>query len=149
LDFSKSRIQVSAISHLKTPKLKLSTFQIGTRAKRNQGLRIGTTRRPPRGVPKSRWKSDGYFDIWLPSVAPSLKLLRWIKQHDINDAKTRKSFFERYERELLADSVARQTVQLLAQIATRTPISIGCFCADESRCHRSRLYLIIEQTAAT
>jgi uncharacterized protein YeaO (DUF488 family) len=112
-------------------------------------LRIGTTRLPPRGVPKSRWKSDGYFDVWLPSVAPSLKLLRWIKQRDINDAKTRTSFFERYERELLADAVARQTVQLLAEIASRTPISIGCFCADESRCHRSRLRRVIERAAAT
>jgi uncharacterized protein YeaO (DUF488 family) len=128
-------------------KLKLSTFQIGTPAMRGQGLRIGTTRLPPRGVPKSRWRRDGYFDVWLPAVAPSMTLLRWIKQRDINDPAIRRAFFDRYERELLGDSVARQSAQLLAEMAKRTPVSIGCFCADESRCHRSRLYRIIERIA--
>ena len=130
-------------------KLKLSTFRIGDPPKRDEGLRIGTTRLPPRGVPKSRWKSDGYFDVWLPTVAPSRKLLSWIKQHDINDDKTRRAFFARYERELLGNSEARQTLALLAELAKRTPISVGCFCEDESRCHRSRLREIIERIAKT
>ena len=128
-------------------RLKLSTFRIGDAPKRGEGLRIGTTRLPPRGVPKSRWKSGGYFDIWLPTVAPSRELFRWIKARDINDASVRKIYFQRYERELLGNSDARQTAQLLAEIARRTPISIGCFCADESRCHRSRLRMIIERFA--
>ena len=127
--------------------LKLSTFQIGTPAKRNQGLRIGTTRLPPRGVSKSRWKRDGYFDVWLPAVAPSRNLLKWIRHRDINDSVVRRAFFIRYERELLANAESRQIVQLLAEIAKRTPLSIGCFCADESRCHRSRLYQLIVRAA--
>ena len=126
-------------------KLHLSTFQIGTPAKAGQGLRIGATRLPPRGVPKSRWKRDGYFDVWLPVVAPGRELLRWIKQRDINDEKTRRIFFQKYERELLGSSDSRQTVEFLAELAKRTPISIGCFCPDESRCHRSRLREIIER----
>ena len=125
--------------------LKLSTYQIGTAPKRNQGLRIGATRLPPRGVPKSSWTRDGYFDVWLPTVAPSRSLLRWIKQRDINDAKIRRTFFQRYERELLGNSEARHLLQLLAAIARRTPISIGCFCADKSRCHRSRLHQLIQR----
>ncbi|MFL6515367.1 MAG: DUF488 domain-containing protein [Chthoniobacterales bacterium] len=129
------------------PKLKLSTFQIGRPAKPGAGLRIGATRLPPRGVPKSRWKSDGYFDVWLPSVAPSRDLLRWIKQRDINDAAVRGTFFEKYEREVLGDSEARQTLHLLAEVARRTPISVGCFCSDESRCHRSHLRKLIERFA--
>jgi len=129
--------------------LKLSTFQIGPPAKPGQGLRIGATRLPPRGVPKARWKKDGYFDVWLPVIAPSNKLLSWIHQRDINDAAVRKTFFDRYERELLGDSTARHTLHLLAELAKRTPISIGCFCKDESRCHRSRLYKIIEAMANT
>jgi len=128
-------------------RLKLSTFRIGDAPKRGKGLRIGTTRLPPRGVPKSRWKSGGYFDVWLPTVAPSRELFRWIKARDINDAAVRKTYFQRYERELLGNSDARHTVHLLAEIARRTPISIGCFCADESRCHRSRLRMIIERAA--
>ena len=128
-------------------KLKLSTFRIGTPAKPGQGLRIGATRLPPRGVPKSRWTKDGYFDLWLPVIAPSMNLLRWIKQRDINDVAIRRAYFKRYEREMLGDSIARQTLQLLAAIAKRTPISIGCFCADESRCHRSRLRQLIARAA--
>lgn len=128
-------------------KLKLSTFQIGTRPKASQGVRIGATRLPPRGVSKSRWKKDGYFDVWLPVIAPSKRLLSWIRQRDINDAATRKTFFDRYEREILGDSTARHTLQLLAELAKRTPISVGCFCKDESRCHRSRLFRLIEAAA--
>src|SRR6185436_6114412 len=76
--------------------LHISTFRIGDPPKRDEGLRVGATRLPPRGVPKSRWKKDGYFDVWLPTVAPSRKLLGWIKQRDINDDKTRRVFFVRY-----------------------------------------------------
>jgi uncharacterized protein YeaO (DUF488 family) len=128
-------------------KLKLTTFQIGAPVRRGAGLRIGTTRLPPRGVPKSRWKTGGYFDVWLPTVAPSRDLLRWIKQRDIDDPSVRRTFFQKYERELLADSDARHTVQLLAELARRTPISIGCFCVDESRCHRSQLRKLIARFA--
>jgi uncharacterized protein YeaO (DUF488 family) len=127
-------------------KLKLSTFQIGTKAKSSQGLRIGATRRPPRGVPKSRWTTDGYFDVWLPVVAPSQKLIARYKEH-LDDPAQRRAFFDAYERELLSSSSGRQTVQLLAQIAKRTPISIGCYCADELRCHRSRLYNLLKRAA--
>jgi uncharacterized protein YeaO (DUF488 family) len=128
-------------------KLKITTFQIGAPVRRDAGLRIGTTRLPPRGVPKSRWKSGGYFDVWLPTVAPSRELLRWIKQRDIDDPAVRTTFFRKYERELLAKTDARQTLQLLAELARRTPISVGCFCVDESRCHRSHLRKLIEHFA--
>ena len=128
-------------------KLKLSTFRIGGPVKRAEGLRIGTTRLPPRGVPKSQWQSGGYFDIWLPSVAPSKELFSWIKHRDINDPKTRRAYFARYERELLGKAESRQTLHLLAEVAKRTAISVGCFCADESRCHRSRLRSMIEKIA--
>jgi len=124
--------------------LRLSTFQIGAPRRRGQGLRIGTTRRPPRGVPKSRWTQDGYFDVWLPVLAPSLKLLGRFKGRDWDDPVVRKSFFDSYERELLSSAVGRQAVEFIARVAERTPLSIGCFCGDESRCHRSRLFKIIK-----
>jgi len=132
---------------MKTP-LKLSTFQIGSPVKRGQGLRIGTTRRPPRGVPKARYKRDGYFDVWLPAIAPSAKLLSRLKRSDSDDAEVLKKFFDSYEREVLATAEGRQTIEFLAQVAARTAISIGCFCGDESGCHRSRLYKIIQRHAA-
>jgi uncharacterized protein YeaO (DUF488 family) len=126
-------------------KLRLSTFQIGTPPRRGHGLRVGVTRRPPRGVPKSHWTTDGYFDVWLPSLTPSTNLLRRIKHRDYDDPAVRKAFFDSYERELLSTAESRQTVEFLAQVAMRTPVNIGCFCADESRCHRSRLLKILRR----
>ena len=127
--------------------LKLSAFQIGAPARRGEGLRIGTTRRPPRGIPKSRWVRDGYFDVWLPSLAPSTKLLARFKNRDFDDPSVRKVFFDSYERELLGSAEGRQIVQFVARVAARTSISIGCFCDDETRCHRSRLLKIINKHA--
>ena len=125
----------------------LATFQIGTPAKPEQGLRIGVTRHPPRGVPKDRCVADGYFDVWLPTLAPEAKLVSEILKLDPEKTAQRQRLFDRYERQLLSDATGRQTVELIAKIAELTPISIGCFCEDESRCHRSRLYKIIQQHA--
>ena len=105
------------------------------------------TRHPPRGVPKNRWVRDGYFDVWLPALAPSAKLLARVKNRDFDDPAVRKLFFDSYERELLATAENRQTVKFVAQVAARTSISIGCFCGDETRCHRSRLLKIIQKFA--
>ena len=128
-------------------KLKLSTFQVGATVKRGEGLRIGVTRRPPRGVPKNRWVRDSYFDVWLPALAPSLRLLARFKKPDFNDTSVRNSFFDAYERELLCTAEGRQTVAFVAEVAKRMGISIGCFCGDESRCHRSRLLKILTKSA--
>jgi uncharacterized protein YeaO (DUF488 family) len=126
-----------------TKKLHLSTFQIGAPATPEQGLRIGVTRHPPRGVPKERWVVDGYFDVWFPILAPYAKLVTQIRNLPAENTSEREKLFSRYERELLADADGRQAVDLIAQIATRMPISIGCFCEEESQCHRSRLFKII------
>jgi uncharacterized protein YeaO (DUF488 family) len=131
------------------PKLHLATFQIGTPATPEQGLRIGVTRHPPRGVPKDCWVADGYFDVWLPTLAPQAKLVSQILKLDPEKTAQREKLFNRYERELLSDATGRQTVELIARIAERTPVSIGCFCEDEFRCHRSRLYKIIQEHAKT
>lgn len=130
-------------------KLRLSTFHIGTPPKPGQGLRIGATRHPPRGVPKDRWVAEGYFDVWLPTVAPDSKLVTQIRALGPDKAAQRERLLDRYERELLSDAGGRQTVELLAKIAARTPISVGCFCEDESLCHRSRLIKIIQQHGET
>ena len=114
--------------------LKLRTFRHGDAPKRGEGLRIGTTRRPPRGVTKNHWHE--YFDVWFPILAPSDKLL------------ARRPFgFARYERELYSRAESRQALQLLAHLALRTSISIGCYCEDETHCHRSYLRKLIEREA--
>ena len=121
---------------------KITTFRIGDRRKRGQGLRLGVTRRPPRGVPKHRWQRDGYFDLWLPVLAPSAELLRRYRARDWNDRRVRRRFLDAYEREL-SKPLVRQAVELLAAFALRTPIAIGCYCEDESMCHRSVLHRVI------
>jgi uncharacterized protein YeaO (DUF488 family) len=105
--------------------MKIRTFRIGDARKRGEGLRIGTTRRPPRGVAKRRWPE--YFDVWFPTLAPSAKLLR--------STRSTKRFFDAYRRELTRPP-ASHAIQLLAALARTTPIALGCYCEDESRCHR-------------
>jgi uncharacterized protein YeaO (DUF488 family) len=127
----------------KKPGIKLHTFQIGSPRKRGEGPRIGTVRFLPRGVKKKDYAKFDYFDVWLPSVAPSRKLIRWIDSKAVTKERWA-LFLKRYENELTKTD-SRQTIQLLAKIATRTPISIGCYCPDENRCHRSKLRQLIER----
>ncbi len=116
------------------PRLRLRTFRYGDPPKRGEGLRIGTTRLPPRGVKKEGWGE--YFDVWFPLLGPSRELL------------ARRPFeFEAYAREIEARAESRQAVQLLAHLALRTPISVGCYCEDESHCHRTYLRRMIERAA--
>jgi len=129
--------------------LALQTFQIGSPAKRDEGLRIGVTRLPPRGVPRERWQAEGYFDVWFPVLAPSAALLKWVHAQNLDVPAKPRAFFDRYEREMLERLESRQAIQLLAALAARMPISIGCFCDHEDRCHRSRLRKLIERAAAT
>ncbi|MCG3168461.1 MAG: DUF488 domain-containing protein [Rhodocyclaceae bacterium] len=125
-----------------TRTLKLRTFRYGDTPKRGEGLRIGTTRRPPRGAKKKEWGE--YFDVWFPVLAPSEALLRRTRR---SANWNYRAFCASYERELLGKAESRQAVQLLAALALRTPISVGCFCEDESNCHRSHLRKLIERTA--
>jgi uncharacterized protein YeaO (DUF488 family) len=117
--------------------LKLRTFRIGAARRPGEGLRIGAARRPPRGVPRARWRSGGFFDVWFPVVAPSEALLRRARG-GLDAAAARKRFFDAYRREL-SRPPASHAVALLARLAERTPIAVGCYCEDERRCHRSVL----------
>ena len=120
----------------------LSTFRIGTPRARGEGLRIGTVRFLPRGVKKADYARRDYFDVWLPQLAPSRELFRWFTSEDWTDARGRQ-FFRRYRKQLLADTETRQTLLLLAALARRTDLCVGCYCEDESRCHRSELIRVL------
>ena len=123
---------------------RLTTFRYLSPPKRGQGLRVGTTRRPPRGKIERDWQAEGYFDIWFPLLAPSAALLA---RSEIVTKDDYRKFCERYEREIMKRSDARRALDLLAAFAARTPVSIGCFCADESICHRTHLKKLIERRA--
>ncbi len=98
-----------------TKNIKVQTFRYCEPRGRNEGLRIGTTRLPPRGVTRERWQADGYFDVWFPVLAPSRALLRRFRGTVI-DLSTYELFCASYERELLASAIGRQAVQLIAAV---------------------------------
>ncbi|MFC7338650.1 DUF488 domain-containing protein [Haloferula chungangensis] len=103
-----------------------------------EGLRIGVARQVPRGVKREEYVPGGYFDVWLPLVAPSAEL---VKNYQAGEVST-KQFFRSYRSEMrVVDK--RHVIELLAAMATRSPIHLGCFCADESRCHRSALLELV------
>jgi len=122
--------------------LHISTYRIGSPRRKGEGLRIGTTRLLPRGVPKREYAQRDLFDVWLPVVAPSRELLKSY----IAGRKSEAQFFRAYKTEM-KEPAARHTIDLLAAIARQTPIAIGCYCEDESRCHRKALIELIRAAA--
>jgi uncharacterized protein YeaO (DUF488 family) len=122
----------------------LRTFQIGSGRRPGEGLRIGAVRFLPRGVRKEEYAKYDYFDVWFPLLAPSADLLRWFRDVEGRTAAQRwTKFRERYVREMKTTD-CRQAITLLAALSLETSINIGCYCADESHCHRSILGELIE-----
>jgi uncharacterized protein YeaO (DUF488 family) len=111
-----------------------------------EGLRLGTVRRPPRGVPKSQHASLDYYDVWLPNLAPSAELFAWLKSQTMSDAVWR-DFARRYRSEMATPEVAH-LLRLLAALSRGTDFSLGCYCADENRCHRSLLRDLLRAAGA-
>jgi uncharacterized protein YeaO (DUF488 family) len=119
--------------------------RLGTERIRNEGLRIGTVRRPPRGVPKSRFAPGNWYDIWLPNLAPSAATIRLARAGD--PARGWAVFARRYRAEMAAPDNIR-LLDLLAALSHSTSFSVGCYCADESRCHRSILRQLLVDRGA-
>jgi uncharacterized protein YeaO (DUF488 family) len=115
----------------------ITVVRLGSPRKANEGIRIGTVRRPPRGVRKEDYARLDFYDTWLPQLAPSAELVSWIKKGP-NTASRWKQFEKRYLHELSTPDNQR-LLDLLAALSQGTDFSIGCFCEDESACHRSIL----------
>ncbi|MGH7598516.1 MAG: DUF488 domain-containing protein [bacterium] len=120
-------------------------IQLGTPRAPGEGLRIGTVRRPPRGVTKTEFASRNYYDVWLPEVAPSEPLVKTAQQ--TTDAKGWNSFVKRYRGEMKRPEASR-LLDLLAALSHQTALSIGCYCEDENRCHRSVLRTLLAERNA-
>jgi uncharacterized protein YeaO (DUF488 family) len=119
--------------------------RLGTDRINGEGLRIGTVRRPPRGVRKAEYASRNYYDLWLPALSPSAEAVTQALRARLDI--DWKRFVRRYRREM-AEPAARALLELLAVLSHRTDFSVGCYCADESRCHRSVLReLLVEHGA--
>lgn len=124
----------------------IRVIRLGTPRLRNEGLRLGTVRRPPRGVRKEDYASKDYFDVWLPDLAPTAPLVSFALSEPFTE-KRWKTYAKRYRREMSTPQ-ARRLIALLAALSRESDFSIGCYCPDESRCHRSLLRdLLIEAGA--
>jgi uncharacterized protein YeaO (DUF488 family) len=112
----------------------LQVVRLGSARLEEEGLRIGTVRRPPRGVPKAEFASRNFYDVWLPDLAPSEELLKLGQSAAEGDEHWR-TFVRRYHAEMKQPEKIR-LLDLLAALSRQTNFSVGCYCADEHRCHR-------------
>jgi uncharacterized protein YeaO (DUF488 family) len=124
----------------------LHVVRLGSLRGSEEGLRIGTVRRPPRGVPQGEYGERDYYDVWLPELAPSATLLSWLKTKPLSDGRWR-TFARRYRAEMRRPT-AQRLIALLAALSLQQNLSVGCYCADESRCHRAILRELLRQAGA-
>ena len=124
----------------------LRVVRLGSPRARGEGLRIGTVRRPPRGVRKSDYRRRNYYDLWLPELAPSQKWVSWALAEPWTDARWRK-YARNYRREM-REPRAQHLLELLAALSHSSNLSIGCYCEREERCHRSLLRELLAGRAA-
>jgi uncharacterized protein YeaO (DUF488 family) len=125
--------------------LSVRIVRLGTPRVPGEGLRIGTVRRPPRGVPKNEFAAQNWYDVWFPNLAPSPDTMK-IGQNAVSAAEW-SAFVKKYRAEMSAPE-ARHDLELLAALSHVTDFSVGCYCEDENRCHRSVLReLLIDNEA--
>ncbi len=123
----------------------ISVVRLGTPRKPHEGLRIGTVRRPPRGVPKTQYAKLDYYDVWLPNLSPSQELVNLALRAETD--KDWKTFERRFRAEMKQPEAAR-LLEVLAALSHQTNFSIGCYCENEARCHRSVLKSLLAEHGA-
>jgi uncharacterized protein YeaO (DUF488 family) len=123
----------------------LRIVRLGEPRAAHEGLRIGTVRRPPRGVPASRFAADDWYDVWYPDLSPSAELVS-VALH-ARDDRAWKAFVRKFRAEM-ARPTARRTLDLIAALSHHASLSVGCYCEDEARCHRSVLRELLAERGA-
>jgi uncharacterized protein YeaO (DUF488 family) len=123
----------------------IRVVRLGSRRRRGEGLRLGTVRRPPRGVQKSRFAADDWYDVWLPNLAPSAATVKLAQGSD--SPRAWNAFVRRYRAEMAKPDASR-VLDLLAALSHTASFSVGCYCDDESRCHRSILRELLRARGA-
>lgn len=125
--------------------MSIRIVRLGSARKRSEGLRIGTVRRPPRGIPRRDFARRDFYDVWLPTLAPSDPLVK--QALAATDQREWNSFVRRYRAEMKRPEAAH-LLDVLAALSHRTHFSVGCYCEDESRCHRSILRELFRERGA-
>jgi len=120
--------------------------RLGSARTADEGLRIGTVRRPPRGVPKAEFASHNWYDVWFPNLAPSVETMK--AGHAAQTPAQWAAFAKKYGAEMATPENAR-TIELLALLSHQTNFSVGCYCENEAHCHRSVLRALLIERGAT
>jgi uncharacterized protein YeaO (DUF488 family) len=123
----------------------IRVVQLGSPRKPGEGLRVGTVRRPPRGVPKTEFASRNFYDVWLPELAPSDALVAVGLR--ARDDRAWRAFVKRYRSEMKR-TPADRLLGLLSALSHNSALSVGCYCVDEARCHRSVLKELLREHGA-
>ena len=125
--------------------MSIRIVRLGTPRAQGEGLRLGTVRRPPRGVPKADFARRDFYDTWLPNLSPSAELMA--EGQAAQDDKAWAAFRRKFQAEM-KDPGAVHLLDLLAALSHQTSFSMGCYCEDENRCHRSVLRELLTQRGA-
>ena len=119
--------------------------RLGSKRSEGEGVRIGTVRLPPRGVPKAEFSSQNWYDVWFPNLAPSMETMKLAQK--ATTAREWAAFIRKYRAEMAAPEI-RHSLALLAALSHRTNFSVGCYCEDEAHCHRSILRMLLMENGA-
>jgi uncharacterized protein YeaO (DUF488 family) len=123
----------------------IKVVRLGTPRAPNEGPRLGTVRRPPRGVPKSEFARQGWYDVWFPNLAPSAELVKF--GQDARSERDWTAFAKKYRAEMAAPEASR-VLDVLALLSRHADFAVGCYCEDEARCHRSVLRALLAERGA-
>lgn len=124
----------------------LKIVKLGSPRSSDEGLRIGTVRRPPRGVPKTEFASGNWYDVWYPNLAPSVETMKL--GQSVESDKDWAAFSKKYRAEMNEPDASRN-LDLLAALSHQANFSMGCYCENEARCHRSLLRGLLQERGAS
>ena|SRR3989338_5871442 len=123
----------------------IHVIRLGSQKLKDEGTRIGTARRPPRGVPKAEFASRNWYDVWFPNLAPSLETMKFA--HHAETPAQWTAFFKKYRAEMSTPENSH-AIELLAALSHQNNFSVGCYCEDEAHCHRSVLRELLTEKGA-
>jgi uncharacterized protein YeaO (DUF488 family) len=126
--------------------MSIRVVRLGSPRDPEEGLRLGTVRRPPRGVKKEDFARRDFFDIWMPELAPRAELVSWALSEPFTPKRWAR--YEKAYRSQMNEPPARRLISLLAALSQQTDFSVGCYCADETKCHRSILRSLLSDAGA-
>ena len=128
--------------------MSIRIVRLGTPRAPGEGLRVGTVRRPPRGVPKTEFASQDWYDVWYPNLAPSVETMKQAQEAQKAESPAQWNAFVRKFKSEMAEPDASRSLDLLAALSHGASLSVGCYCEEESRCHRSVLRGLLAERGA-